>query len=79
VILAALKYKVTTALWTVDPRDYSSKKSSEVIEKLKETQFGGGEIVLFHTHSYATTKALPDIIQDLYAQGIQITNVSEAI
>ena len=79
VILAALKCKLTTVLWTVDPRDYSSNKPSEVIEKLRETQFRGGEIVLFHTHSYATTKALPDIIQDLYAQGIQITNVSEVI
>ncbi len=77
VILAALKCKLTTVLWTTDPRDYSLNEPSEVMEKLRETQFRGGEIILFHSHSYATLKALPDIIQYLFAQGIKITNVSE--
>lgn len=79
VILAALKCNLTTVLWTVDPRDHSSNKPSEVIERVRETQFRGGEIVLFHTHSYATLKALPDIIQYLYSQDTQMTNVSELI
>ena len=79
VIIAALICKLTTVHWTVDPRDYSLSKPSEVIEKLRETQFRGGEIVLFHTDSYATLKALPEIIQDICAQGVQVTNVSEVI
>ena len=79
VIMAALKCKLTTVHWTVDPRDYSLNKPSEVMEKLRETHFRGGEIVLFHTDCYATLKALPDIIQNLNAQGFQLTNVSEII
>ena len=79
VLLAARRCMLTTVHWTIDPRDYSLNEPSDVIEKLRETQFKGGEIVLFHTDSYATLKALPDIIQGLCAQGIQMTNVSEII
>ena len=79
VILAALKCKLTTVLWTVDPRDYSLDTPSDVIENLRGTEFRGGEIVLFHTHSYATLSALPDIIKDFRNQGIEMTSVSHVI
>ena len=79
VILAALNCKLTTVLWTVDPKDYSLQKPSQVIQNLRETQFRGGEIVLFHNDCYATLKALPDIIQDFSTQGFQMTNISGVI
>ena len=79
VIRAALKCNLTTVLWTVDPKDYSFDNPLQVIGKLRETEFRGGEIVLLHNTCHATLKALPDIIRDFSVQGIQMTNISGVI
>jgi peptidoglycan/xylan/chitin deacetylase (PgdA/CDA1 family) len=75
VIAAALKCNLTTVLWTVDPKDFSLDKPAEVIDKLKVPQMRGGEIILLHSYSHATLKALPDIIKALRRRGLQTTGV----
>lgn len=79
VIMAALKCNLTTVLWTVDPRDFSLVKPAEVIEKLRVPQMRGGEIILFHSDSHATLKALPEIIKALRGRGLQTASTLQII
>jgi peptidoglycan/xylan/chitin deacetylase (PgdA/CDA1 family) len=79
VIRAAGKCKMTTVLWTVDPKDYSLAEPAQVIEKLRAFRIRGGEIILHHTDSEATLNALPGIINDLRDRGIEMTSVSNVI
>ena len=75
ILMAALKCNLTTVLWTVDPKDFSLDKPAEVIEKLNVSRMRGGEIILFHSDSHATLKALPDIITAFRLRGLQTADV----
>jgi len=75
IIMAALKCNLTTVLWTVDTKDSFLHKPAEVIERLMVPKMRGGEIILFHSDSHATLKALPDIIEALRRRGLQTTGV----
>jgi peptidoglycan/xylan/chitin deacetylase (PgdA/CDA1 family) len=75
IIAAAIACNLTTVLWTVDPKDFSSDNPADVIENLKLPQLRGGEIILFHSYSQAMLKALPEIIKTIRQQGLQTTGV----
>ena len=72
----AQEHGLTTVLWSINAQDwmglmYTDMKNS-VIEKLHK-----GAIILMHTHSSQTIKALPIIIQSLRAQEYDILTFSE--
>lgn len=70
IIIAALACKLTTVLWSVDPKDYALDRPKDILEKLMITRMKGNEIILLHTHSRATLKALPEIIRALQDRGL---------
>ena len=70
IIIAALSCSLTTVLWSVDPKDYTLNKPEDILDKLMIPQMTGSEIILFHTYSDATLKALPQILQVLRQRGL---------
>ena len=55
-------------LWDVDPRDWSEPKTNELVRRVVDNTVNGSNI-LFHSNHLATVKALPQIIEQLKAQG----------
>lgn len=78
VIEIAKKHGLTTALWCVDPRDWQVDDwnliARHVIEKAEN-----GAIILLHEGREATLKALPSIIEGLWARGFDIVSLSELL
>ena len=67
----------------IDPHDWASPAPQEIVkEVLVQARAGKGNIILFHDGGgdrSATVKALPEVIDGLRAQGLQIVPVSELI
>lgn len=66
-----------TVLWSLDSDDCRTKSSSEVAAKVARSQ--AGEIVLLHEGQSWTLEALPAIVADLRARGLEPMTVGEMI
>lgn len=60
-----------TVLWSVDPRDWSSSTSSWDIRRRIRAGLRPGANILLHDQedSYATVRALPNVIRDIRSRG----------
>ena len=67
-----------TIQWDVDSLDYKDL-SVEDIKKSVIPKVQNGSIVLFHTDTLCTAKALPSIIKELKEKGYELVTVSELI
>ncbi|MGQ9580736.1 MAG: polysaccharide deacetylase family protein [Armatimonadota bacterium] len=80
IISLASQLGYTCIYWSVDSWD--AFKKGITVEEVKErvlTKTKGGDIVLMHCGSWATAKALPDIISTLESRGYKIVRVSELL
>lgn len=78
IIDTAKKHSLTTILWCVDPRDWQ-KDDPKVIAQHVIERAENGAIILLHEGRVATLKALPHIIEGLWARGFEIVSLSELL
>jgi polysaccharide deacetylase family sporulation protein PdaB len=78
VLEIAEKYGQKTITWNIDPRDWNSHDSNEIVYRVL-SQVSGGSIVLLHEGRKSTLAALPRIIKGLREKGYEIVSVSELI
>lgn len=70
----------TCVYWSVDSWDAFKKGiTAEEVKERVLTKTRGGDIVLMHCGSWATARALPDIIRTLESRGYKIVRVSELL
>lgn len=70
-IADSLNQKVV--LWNNDPKDWESLNTNKIIQHIKATDVNGSIIILHENH--ATINALPEIIEYLQAQGLQLVTL----
>ncbi|CAM3363485.1 polysaccharide deacetylase family protein [Brevibacillus invocatus] len=69
-------------LWSIDPRDWSLRRTASVIAKSVKSNVSSGDIILFHDgglNQKQTVAALRDLIKHLRAQGYRFVTVSELL
>ncbi|MGE5703339.1 MAG: polysaccharide deacetylase family protein [Clostridia bacterium] len=68
--------------WSVDPRDWSLRRTASVIANTVKKNVSSGDIVLFHDgglNQKQTIKALRDLITDLRQKGYKFVTVSQLL
>lgn len=78
VVKAAKSLSMFAIQWDVDSLDYKDL-SAEDIKKRVVPKVQNGSIVLFHTDTLSTAKALPSIIKELQEKGYELVTVGELI
>ena len=63
--------------WSVDSQDWKNRGTEDVVNRAKKAQ--SGDIVLFHNDAEFTVDALPTILEDYKARGLQIVPVSQIL
>lgn len=63
-------------LWSVDPRDWRDKDAETVRTRVREGVYDGAIILLHDIHA-TSVDAVPEIIDDLRAEGYEFVTVSE--
>lgn len=63
-------------LWSVDPRDWASHDSSQVLETMAENA-GSGDVILMHDMSKSSVSAALALVSRLQKQGYVFVTVSE--
>ncbi|WP_164667295.1 polysaccharide deacetylase family protein [Virgibacillus doumboii] len=61
-------------LWNKDPKDWKSENANRIINYIKRSDMSGSIIILHETQ--ATIDALPQIIEYLQGQGLEIVNLT---
>jgi peptidoglycan/xylan/chitin deacetylase (PgdA/CDA1 family) len=65
-------------MWTADTKDWSGVSAEEIVSRVKQDTHPGA-IVLQHNYhvegEFETVKALPEIIDELHAQGYELVTV----
>ncbi len=72
---------VTTALWSIDPRDFELRSPVRIAQRVLGA-VRPGAIVLLHdggTNRWATVQALPRILSALDRRGYSVVTVSELL
>lgn len=67
------KHKSQLVLWSIDTEDWKSRNSKKIIQSIKK-QNASGTIILMHENQ-ATISALPDIIEHLQKQDLEIVSL----
>ena len=57
-------------LWDVDPRDFELAEESQLRREISRA-VNPGSIILLHTNREITVRALPRILEDLWARGLE--------
>lgn len=78
VITAANETNHHTIQWDVDSLDWKNLTPPEIKERVL-SKVKPGSIILFHNAALHTPKALPEIIENLQADGYKIVKVSDLI
>lgn len=68
--------------WSVDPRDWSLRRTASVIANTVKKNVSSGDIVLFHDgglNQKQTIKALRELITDLRQKGYKFVTVSQLL
>ena len=63
--------------WSVDSQDWKNRGVEDVERRAKKA--GSGDIVLFHNDADYTVEALPGILADYQARGLQVVPVSQLL
>lgn len=63
--------------WSVDSQDWKNRGAEDIVKRVKKAQ--SGDIVLFHNDADFTVDALPEILRDYRARGLDIVPVSELL
>jgi polysaccharide deacetylase family sporulation protein PdaB len=66
----------TVVTWNVDPRDWATTDSNQIVNQVLR-QVQAGSIILLHEGKAQTLQALPTIIQRLRQEGYEFVTVSE--
>lgn len=66
----------TVVTWNVDPRDWETKDSREIVNRVLN-QVRPGSIILLHEGKPQTLQALPTVIDRLHQEGYEFVTVSE--
>ena len=74
-----LANKMRVALWSVDSLDWKLDPSDQLIARMKKLQPGPGDVVLLHDDYIETVNALPQILMDIQARGLQCVNLDQLI
>lgn len=74
-VATSLGYK--TIMWTRDTIDWRDQDRNLIIDRATKNA-KGGDLVLMHPTA-KTLEALPEIIDTLYAKGLEVTSVSSAL
>jgi peptidoglycan/xylan/chitin deacetylase (PgdA/CDA1 family) len=72
----AAKMGYAICYWTIDSRDWTGAS----VEEMRHTvlnELHPGAVVLFHLHGAHTRELLPSLIDDIRAQGLQLTKPKE--
>lgn len=67
------------ARWTVDSNDSCIKNSEKLIQSVRNTPIGPGDIILFHEDYSTTIVAMPGIIKDLKSRGLRMVSISDLL
>lgn len=73
------KYFYRYVSWDIDAEDWKYKQTSENITETVLTMVEPGSIVLLHDNNKQTIEALPEIIDELRAEGFEFKTISELI
>jgi peptidoglycan/xylan/chitin deacetylase (PgdA/CDA1 family) len=76
-ILLFLQRKKKLVHWSVDSRDSFLETDRQVIHELGKIEWRGGEIVLFHDDERHLPAVLPQVVDDLAAQGFRFGAIDE--
>lgn len=76
-LAAKLGYK--TFLWSIDPRDWDSATSADMIYNTVKTNLGPGKIILMHGASIHEPEALPRVIDYIRSQGYSIVSLDRLL
>lgn len=76
-ILAQQGYKAV--YWTLDSSDWKEDSTADSVRQRVVNNAGPGHIVVHHSSPEKTAKALPYIIRDLRAKGLEIVNLAELL
>jgi len=73
---------LTTALWSVDPRDFTLRNPAKIAKRVL-SQVRPGSIVILHdggdSARWATVQALPIILKTLDKRGYQVMSISQLL
>ena len=73
---------LSTALWSVDPRDFTLRSPAKIAKRVL-AQVRPGSIVILHdggdSNRWATVQALPLILKALHARGYQVMSISQLL
>ena len=61
-----------TYLWSVDPKDFACRSSSEVLRRIDLESLRAGDIILLHDKSAATVDAVRQLVPELQRRGFAL-------
>lgn len=67
----------TVVLWSADPGDLLQPSSDALLEWMARSPLQGGDIVLLHDRAPALESALPAMLDQIKAQGLEFATISE--
>ncbi len=67
----------TIALWSLDPRDYATQDSAEVVARCAPSVVKPGDVILLHEGQQWTLDALPGIVGPLRDDGYELVTMAE--
>ena len=65
----------TVAMWSLDPRDYGTTSADDVVQAC--AGMTAGDVALFHEGQEWTLEALPRIVADLQASGLECVTMHD--
>ena len=78
VIAAARDAGFTSVQWSVDSLDWQDLSAEEIFRRVTK-DIHAGDIVLFHNNGLHTAEALPQVLDYLQQQGLQVVPVSQLL
>jgi peptidoglycan/xylan/chitin deacetylase (PgdA/CDA1 family) len=77
VLAQLLLQRKMVALWSLDPRDYETKDSDELVARCAPSHVSPGEVLLFHEGQQWTLDALPRIVGALRDEGYEMVTMAD--
>ena len=63
-------------LWSLDSTDYRMEGARAILDWIRKSGVGAGEIMLFHDDNPQTLTALPEVIETVRLQGLSFSNLT---
>jgi peptidoglycan/xylan/chitin deacetylase (PgdA/CDA1 family) len=74
-----IRRRRTTVLWSVDPQDFGATDDEQLRRRLAAAPIRGGDILLLHDRVEATARVLPELIERIRRQGLDVCTVSRLL